>query len=123
MTTHSAPVEIARAFIEAWASSDMATVSGYVADDIVYEGPMAQADGIDAYLEAVSGFSELVTELEIIAALGDQEQALIMYDMTTGPFGKLRAAEHLLITDGKIKKSTLVFDTHGVRQPPQHPGQ
>jgi len=25
-----------------------------------------------------------------------------MYDMTTGPFGTLRAAEHLEIRDGKI---------------------
>ncbi|MGH2962231.1 MAG: nuclear transport factor 2 family protein [Solirubrobacterales bacterium] len=123
MTTHATPVDVALAFIKAWGSSDMTTVAGYVADDIAYEGPMAQANGAEAYLDAVSGFSELVTELKIIAAVGDDEQALIMYDMVTGPFGTLRAAEHLVISDGKIKTSTLVFDTHEVRNPVRRAGR
>jgi hypothetical protein len=116
MTPNPKPVDVAVAFIEAWARSDMATVAAYVAEDITYEGPMAQATGAEAYLNAVSGFSELVTELKILAATGDDEQALIMYDMVTGPFGTLRAAEHLVISEGKVSASKLVFDTYGVRQ-------
>jgi SnoaL-like domain len=115
MTEHRTPAEVAVAFIEAWARGDMRAVAGHVADDISYEGPMARAEGVEAYLDAVSGFSELVTGLEIVAVCGDDRQALIMYDMATAPFGTLRAAEHLEIPAGRITASRLVFDTHPVR--------
>lgn len=116
MTANRSPLDVAVAFIEAWARHDMATVAGYAADDISDEGPLAQVSGITAYLDAVGGFAELVTGMTLIAAFGDDRQAVIMYDMTTGPFGTLRAAEQLVISDGKIKTSKLVFDTHEVRK-------
>ena len=58
----------------------------------------------------------MVTGLKVIAALGDEERAIIMYDLTTGPFGRLRAAEDLVMRDGKITGDTLVFDTHPIRE-------
>lgn len=94
----------------------MTKVATCVADDITYEGPPTQTTGARAaYLEAVGGFAQLMTGFRLVAALGDEPQAMLMYDMTTGPFGTLRAAEHLLIRDGKITTSKLVFDTHEVR--------
>lgn len=116
MTTNPTPVDVAVAYIEAWARSDMTTVARYLTEDITFEGPMAQATGAEAVLEALSGFSQLVTDVRILAATGDDQQAIVMYDMVTGPFGTLRAAEHLAIRDGKIKTDTLVFDTHEVRK-------
>jgi hypothetical protein len=58
--------------------------------------------------------------VEILAALGDDQRAMIMYDLTTGPFGTLRAAEEFVICDGKITHDTLVFDTHQVRTRAPH---
>lgn len=55
----------------------------------------------EAVLEAVGGFSKLVTEVKILAAVGDDQQALIMYDNGHRPIRQ---------TD------TLVFDTHEVRK-------
>jgi hypothetical protein len=50
------------------------------------------------------------------AALGDDQQAMVLYDLTTGPFGILRVTEHLAVRDGRIASSTLVFDSHPVRE-------
>ena len=41
----------------------MEGVAAYVADDITYQGPLAIAEGLEAYLTAVGGFSELVSEV------------------------------------------------------------
>lgn len=46
---------------------------------------------------------------------GDGDEALLVYGMDTAPFGTLRAAEHLVLHDGRIARSRLVFDTHAVR--------
>jgi ketosteroid isomerase-like protein len=114
----STPVDVAVAYLEAWAGGDMTTVADHLAEDVSFEGPMAQATGAGAVLDAISGSAEMVTELKILAATGDDEQAIVMYDMVTAAFGTLRAAEHLVVSDGKIHASTLVFDTYPLRSAP-----
>ena len=76
---------------------------------------MTQNAGIDRFMDGLSRFAQAVTGLEILTALGSDERAMIMYDLTTVPFGVLRAAEDFIISEGKITRDTLVFDTHKVR--------
>lgn len=57
----------------------------------------------------------MLTELKILAAIGDDEQAIVTYDTVTVAFGTLRAAEHLVVSDGRIQASKLVLDTHEIR--------
>jgi SnoaL-like domain len=115
MHEHGTPVDVAIAFTEAWTSHDMTTAAGYVATDVVFEGPMTQNAGIDGFMDGLSRFAQTVTGLEMLTAVGTDERAMIMYDLITGPFGRLRAAEELVVSDGKITRDTLVFDTHPVR--------
>jgi SnoaL-like protein len=110
------PVEVAIAFTEAWTSHDMDTAARYVAEDVVFEGPMTQNAGVIAFIDGLGRFAQAVTGLQILAVLGDEERAMIMYDLTTGPFGTLRAAEDLVVSDGEIIRDRLVFDTHTVRR-------
>ena len=116
MPEHRTPADVAIAFTEAWTSHDMDTAARYVADDVVFEGPLSQATGITEYIEGLSQFAQAVTGLEILAVVGNDERAMIMYEVTTGPFGTLRAAEDFVISGDKITRDTLVFDTHAVRE-------
>jgi hypothetical protein len=111
-----APVDVAVAFTRAWTSHDMAAAGQYVAEDVVFEGPMTQTTGAQAYLEALSRFAVTVTGMRMIAALGDDDGAMIMYEVETGQTGVLRAGEHFVIRDGLIHRDMLVFDTHKARQ-------
>lgn len=115
VTEHHTPVEVAVAYIEAFGRRDMATAAQYVADDIEFESPMTRISGAPAYLEAVGQFAQGVTGVEIIGALGDDQRALVMYEMTTAPFGVLPAADHFVVADGKITVNRLVFDTYPIR--------
>ena len=115
MSEHRTAVDVAIAFTEAWTSHDMTTAARYVDDEVVFEGPMSEAAGITGYIEGLSRFAQMVTGLEILAVVGDDERAMIMYEVTTGPFGKLRAAEDFVFSGDKITRDTLVFDTHAMR--------
>lgn len=110
------PADIAVAFIEAFGRNDMTTLASYLAEDVKFESPMADLSGAGAVTEAIGQFAQTVSAVQIITSVGDHERAVIMYDMETGPFGRLRAAEHLVIRDGKIASDQLVFDTHEVRK-------
>ena len=116
MTEHPAPVNVAIAFTKAWTSHDMIAAAEYVAEDVAFEGPMTQTTGAKAYIEALSRFAQTVSGMQMIAALGDDQRAMIMYEVETGPAGVLRAGEHFVIREGRIKSDMLVFDTHKLRE-------
>ena len=115
MTAHPTPLAVALAFTEAWTGHDLTTAAGYLAEDVVFDGPMNHSTGAEAYLAGLATFARAVAGMRIVAALGDDEQSLVMYEVTTGPFGTLRCAERFTVTDGKIRTDTLTFDTYPVR--------
>ncbi len=116
MTQLPTPLAVGLAFTEAWTSHDLTTAAGYVAEDVVFDGPLAHLTGFDAYMEGLARFARAVTGLEVVAAFGDDDQCLIMYEVTTGPFGTLRCAECFTVKDGKIQTDRLTFDTFAVRK-------
>jgi hypothetical protein len=109
------PAEIAVAFIKTMETNGSAEAARYVADDVTFEGPMTQFASAKPYLEAMGQFAQAVNAIEIRTVLGDDHQAIVVYEMQTGPFGTIRAMEHFDIRDGKIVTDTLVFDTHAIR--------
>jgi hypothetical protein len=48
MTEHPTPLAVAIAFTEAWTSHDLTTAAGYLAEDVVFDGPMQHSDGVEA---------------------------------------------------------------------------
>jgi len=76
---------------------------------------MTRLSGAHDYLEAVGQFAQAVTGVKIISALGNDQQALVMYEMKTAAMGVLSAADHFVIADGRITTNKLVFDTYPIR--------
>jgi hypothetical protein len=116
MNPNRDPRAVALAFTEAWTRHDYATAARYVADDVVFDGPFAHLVGARAYMEGLAGFAERVTGLKVLAVLGDDERAVIMYELSTDAFGTLTGAELLVVRDGKIQTDRLTFDTFPIRQ-------
>ena len=117
MTEASTPAAIARAFTDAWTSGDFDGAAKYVADNVVFDGPMGHTDGKAAYVEGLRGLSRFVglSGVNILAAFGDDAQGLIMYELVTDNFGSLLCAKLLTFRDGKIARDRLTFDSYKVR--------
>lgn len=111
------PLDIALAFTQAWTGHDLNKAASYVAEDVVFDGPLQQSTGITPYLEGLTKLSKAVTGFDLIAAFGDDEKALLMYRLHTAPFGTLTCAKCLEVRDGKIGKDILAFDSDRVRNP------
>lgn len=109
--TDPTPAEVATAFIEAFGRRDLAACARLVDEGVVFESPRMRLTGARDVLAAIGGFAEAVASVEVIAVVGDDTQALVMYDMRTGPFGTLRAADRLVVRAGRIVLDQLVFDT------------
>lgn len=115
MSDHSPALEVARSYLAALDTHDMATVARYLAEDVVFDSPIQHHTSITTLLPALAAFGEIQTgDIRMIAAFGDQEQALVLFDVPTGPFGSLRTAVHYTVRDGKIQTANPVFDATAV---------
>ena len=117
MTESKKPVDVATAFAEAWTSHDLERAAKFVGEDVVFDGPMGHAEGIKSYMEGLAGLSKEVKDSRLIAVFGDDEEALLMYDLITGSYGTLTCRKHLVVRDGKkIRRDLLTFDSDKFRR-------
>ena len=101
----SQAVALAIAHLEAWTNQDLETARGNLAADVQFYSPAAHLVGIARHVVPGS--------LRVIAAMGDERNALIMYQVDTqgDPIGSKTfpsAQTWLLDESGKIQVERIV---------------
>src|SRR5215472_16070897 len=111
--TNRTPLDIVIAYQDAWTSHDFETAAGLLAGDVVFEGPNGLGyQGPEAMMAAVSRFAlQCEPGWHRVAAAGDADGALVMYDCQLRSGERIRCADHFAVRDGRIVKETLLFDT------------
>lgn len=104
------PLQVAQAYYEAWTGTDLDAAMTYIAEDVVCDAPAGRIEGAAAYRAFMSGFVEMLRGATLIAAFGDDERALIMYDTETALVPSAPGAECVTVTGGKITYSRFLFD-------------
>ena len=108
--TTSPALRTALAYYHSWTSHDLDKAMSYIADDIVCDAPAGRLEGAEAYRSFMGPFVQILTSATMIAAFGDDQTALVMYDTQTVPVKSAPAAECVTVKDGKITYSRFVFD-------------
>ena len=103
-------VRIALAYHEAWTGKDFERAMTYIADDIVCDAPAGRMEGAAAYRAFMGPFVQILLSSRLIAAFGDGEQAVVVYDTETVPVKSGPGAEAVTVRDGKIVYSRFIFD-------------
>ena len=109
-TNQGAALEIALAYHRAWTSHDFERAMTYVADDIVCQAPAGTLHGADAFRGFMGPFTKILTASSLIAAFGDDDKAVLMYDTDTVPVRDAPGAECLTFSNGKITHMRIIFD-------------
>jgi SnoaL-like domain len=108
--TASPALRTALAYYQAWTSHNLDKAMSYIADDIVCDAPAGRLEGAGAYRGFLCPFVQIVTGATMIAAFGNDQTALVMYDTHTVPVKSAPGAECVTVKDGKITYSRFVFD-------------
>jgi hypothetical protein len=103
-------LEVALAYHRAWTSGDFEQAMRYVADDVVCLAPSGRHVGADAFRAFMGPFAASVTRAELLAAFGDDETAVVMYDTDTVLVPDAPGAECVTVRDGRIVHMRIVFD-------------
>jgi SnoaL-like domain len=111
MTTKTGDaVETAVAYHRAWTAHDFGLAMTYIVDDIVCQAPGGRLEGADAFRDFMGPFVNILTASKLIAAFGDDEQAVVVYDTDTVPVKDAPGAECVAVKDGKITHMRIIFD-------------
>ena len=115
MTEQSA-LDIAAAFLDAWAGQDFETAGGYLAEGFTFDGPVAHYRSAREFLTGSRGFAARLTGTwSSVAAFGDQRQALLLYDLHLADGPAMRIADYYTVAGGKIQAEQILWDTGGQR--------
>jgi len=111
-------LRIALAYHQAWTGKDFELAMTYIADDIVCDAPAGRIAGAAAYREFMGPFVQILLSSRLIAAFGDDEQAVVVYDTETVPVKSGPGAEAVTVRDGRIAYSRFIFDRLPFQRPP-----
>ncbi|HEX6352889.1 nuclear transport factor 2 family protein [Actinophytocola sp.] len=109
MTTSPA-LRTALAYHQAWTNHDLDTAMTHIADDIVCDAPAGRIEGSEAYRGFMGPFVDILKNATLIAAFGDDDTAVIVYDTESVPVASAPAAECVTVRNGLITYSRFIFD-------------
>jgi len=110
-------LDVVLAYTEAWAGKDMEGAAGYLAPDVVFDGPGGRYESAEPLLRGLAGFvARIAPGWRQLAALAEGEQVMLMYEVSLPAGTPVRLAEHFTVRDGRIRSETLVFDTLATRE-------
>jgi hypothetical protein len=108
--TTSPALRVALAYYRAWTSGDMDEAMRHVADNVVCDAPAGRIEGAAGYRAFLGPFAGMLRSATLLAAFGDDDQALIMYDTESALVPSAPGAECLTVVDGLIQRSRFIFD-------------
>lgn len=84
MTENRTPEQLARLYFDCWKRGDLTDLAPYLADDVTFDGPLADLTGRDACLEGLTGLAGATTQLNVRRRLADDTDVMTWFDLGVG---------------------------------------
>jgi ketosteroid isomerase-like protein len=114
MSSHEA-LSVARRYHQGWSSRNFEQSINLLAPTVKVEVPINDYPTAESFAQALRGFGETVTDVELLSEMGHDNEAMLLYDMQADGLGQLRVAEHFTVANGKIVRLRQIHDTAAVR--------
>jgi hypothetical protein len=108
-------LSVARRYHQGWSSRNYEQSIDLLAPTLKVEVPINDYPTAESFAQAIRGFGEMVTGIELLSEMGHDNEAMLLYDMQADGLGQLRVAEHFTVADGKIVRLRQIHDTAPVR--------
>jgi hypothetical protein len=101
---------IARTYFDAMAHKQVDKIISVSAADVVCTSPVGRLHGAQAFRGFQEGFARMIKKLTLIAAFGDDHEAVIVYECETHPVPRAMVTEHIIVKNAKIASTTVIYD-------------
>lgn len=103
--------KVPRAYHDTWTSGDISTAGRPLAAEFHTRAPVGSYNTNKSFLSRLTRFRGLVTDLDHVSALDDEDEATLIYAVHTETVaGTLRTAEHFRLDGEQITATTLILD-------------
>jgi hypothetical protein len=117
-TTNDRPADAAAAYFDAWKGKDFATLRSLLADDVTFDGPLAQLDNADDCVNGLEGMSRIMTDIVVHKRFVDGGDVLTWFDLHTTVADPVPTANWSHVESGKITSIRVAFDARPLAPPP-----
>jgi hypothetical protein len=104
-------LNIARNYHNSWANKNFEKAGNYLAENLKVIVPINNYPTKQSFLDAVKYTVGMVKSIELLSDFSNENEAIVLYDMTLNNLGKLRIAEHFVIENDKIIQICQIHDT------------
>jgi hypothetical protein len=104
------PATVATTYFDAWKANDFHTMRSMVADDVIFEGPLATLVGAEDYIKGIRGLSQIISEIVILKVFVEDQDVLTWYEMRTTLAFPAAVANWVHVEEGKITALRVAFD-------------
>jgi hypothetical protein len=112
MTTDNASTM--NTYFESWKAGDVARLRSILADDVVFDGPLAHVEGGDECAASIEGLARITADLVIHKMVLDGADVITWFDLHTTVAAPTPVANWSRLEDGKIKRIRVTFDPRGL---------
>lgn len=105
-----AGLQVAVAYYEAWTGGDFERALTYISPDIRCQTPGGPVVGVEAFRGFMEPFARTLKKSRLLAAFGEGDTALLMYDTETVQVAEAPGAELHTVSDGRILTLRIIFD-------------
>jgi hypothetical protein len=113
---NNSPLGIALDYFRAWSNKDFDKAAACLSEDISFEMPINSYPDKLSFMEAVKFTGRAASGINLLAEFGNENEALLLYDMLLDPIGNLRIAEYFTVSNGKITMIRHIHDTAELRK-------
>jgi SnoaL-like domain len=105
------PLTVAQAYHAAWTAKNFSRAADLLSAQLHVEVPINDYPTKASFVEALASFGTLVTAVDLLAEMGQADEAMQLYDMRVDDLGTIRVVEHFTIADGQIAQLRQIHDT------------
>jgi limonene-1,2-epoxide hydrolase len=102
--------ELAQRYFDAWQAGDEQALSGVLAEDVTFRGPLGTATGREECIAGLLGMLGIVTEIEIHARVADTSDVITWFDLHTSVASPSPTANWSHVENGRIARIQVAFD-------------
>jgi ketosteroid isomerase-like protein len=105
---------VAQTYFDSWRAHDFDTLRTILADDVTFQGPLAEVEGADAYRDSLARLGKITKDIVVRRVFVDGPDVLTWFDLHTEVAPPTPVANWCHVEDGKITRVQVTFDPRGL---------
>lgn len=112
---NSTALAIVKTYYAHWTNSNYKEAASLLDEHIQFEMPINHYTNKDAFMNAVQFTRENMCNIHLLLELGNETEAVLIYNFSFAAIEHLSIAEHFKVHNGKIVFIRHIHDTHDLR--------